>query len=529
MSPHRLIHIARRWAPILILGLILPAVAAFLFSSTQPPVYQASATLIPAQLRLAGDPDVTTVAMSRLVGMATNYSYTATSRELLASVGRQLKLPDTTDDLTRRVDAVVNTDTAVLTITARGGSALEATALTNAIANAIEDQSTTVQNDAALIADVETVRKRMLETEAEYQRLLALPPPRTLENTAALGDSLTLLRELTTVYDALNDSLNKTPSGLIVVDEAHPQFASMIGPRTAYYTLLAAAAGLLIAAGIASFLDYLDDTVKSPEDVDEVADLPTLGTVGATKARGRRREVYDLATLVDPQSGVAEAYRTLRTSVEFASIEAPLRTLLVTSSLPGEGKTIAAANLAVAFAQAGRRVILVDADLRKPGLHITFDVLNNYGLTTLLRNDGVGLDGVAQATKQVNLRILTTGPLPPNPAELLGAQRMRVVLDRLMAEADLVIFDGPPLEGVTDSAILSSYLDGTLFVIAAGRSRRAAVRLSVELLARAHANVLGAVLYSGPKDASSGKRDDSKFPIDTPVVATRAGERANPT
>ncbi len=525
MAPHRLIYIARRWAPILILGMILPAIAAFLFSSAQPPVYQASAVLIPAQLRLAGDPDITTVAGSRLVAMATNYSYTATSRELLSSIGRQLKLPDSTDDLTRRVDAVVNTDTAVLTITGRGGTAADATALTNAIAKAIEDRSTTVKNDESLVADVETVRQRLLETEADYHRLIALPPPRSLEDTAALGDSLSLLRELTNVYATLNDSLNKTPAGLIVVDEANPEFAVMIGPRTLYYTLLAAAAGLLIAAGIASLLDYLDDTVKSPEDVDEVADLPTLGTVGAMKTGRGRREVKDLATLVDPQSDVAEAYRTLRTSIEFASIEEPVQTLLVTSSLPGEGKTIAAANLAVAFAQNGRRVILVDADLRKPGLHKTFDVLNTHGLTTLLRSNAADLDGILQATQQVNLRILTTGPLPPNPVELLGATRMRAVRDRLTAESDLVIFDGPPLQGITDSIILSSYLDGTIFVIAAGRSRRDAVRFGVESLARAHARVLGAVLYTGSKDASSENRDDSKYP----VVAPRAGERANPT
>ncbi len=138
-----------------------------------------------------------------------------------------------------------------------------------------------------------------------------------------------------------------------------------------------------------------------------------------------RSEIYRLAALLYPRSGVAEAYRTLRTNIEFASVDAPIRTLLVTSSIPGEGKTITAANLAIVFAQAGRRVLLVDADLRKPGVHVVFDLPNAHGLTTLLRSDEVSLDAIAQATEQDNLRVLTTGPLPPNPAELLGSQRMR--------------------------------------------------------------------------------------------------------
>jgi non-specific protein-tyrosine kinase len=529
VAPQRLVGIARRWLPILVLGMVLPSLAAFLLSSTQPQVYQVSATLIPAQLRVAGDPDVSTVATSRLVGMSTNYSYTAKSPELLSTIGRQLSLPDAVDELTKRIDATVSVDTAVLTITARAGTASAAADLANAVAKAIEEQSTAVQNDEALVANLATIRERMLETETEYQRLLDLPPPRTPADTAALGNSLTLLRELTSVYDSLSGSLKKTPGGLVVVNAADPHFAIQIAPRTVYYAILAGVAGLLIAAAIASFLEYLDDRVKSPEDVEAAADMRTLGTIGSAKGRRGRPKAHGLATLVDPRSAVAEAYRTVRTSLEFAAIDAPIRTLLVTSSLPGEGKTVTAANLAVAFAQAGRRVLLVDADLRKPGVHQLFDADNAHGLTTLLRTDDVTLDGIAQGTKQANLRILTTGPLPPNPAELLGAQRMRTVLDRLRAGSDLVIFDGPPLQVVTDSAILSSFLDGTLFVIAAGRSRLGEVRRASELLARAHATVLGAVLIHGAGEASPRYPDDTRAPSETPAVAARAGERANPT
>jgi capsular exopolysaccharide synthesis family protein len=200
---------------------------------------------------------------------------------------------------------------------------------------------------------------------------------------------------------------------------------------------------------------------------------------------------------------VAEAYRTLRTNVEFSAVDRPIKTLLVTSAVPGEGKTVTAANLAVVFAQAGRRVLLVDADLRKPGVHIIFDLPNAHGLTTLLRDPSVSLDSIVQSTEQENLRILTTGPLPPNPAELAGSKRMRTVVDVLTGAEDLVIFDSPPLQAVTDAAILGSFLDATVFVIDAQRSRRRVIRSAREALAKAGANVLGAVLNRVPAGADS--------------------------
>ena len=155
----------------------------------------------------------------------------------------------------------------------------------------------------------------------------------------------------------------------------------------------------------------------------------------------------------------------LRSNLEFARVDRPIHTILVTSSLPGEGKTVTAANLAIAFALEGRRVLLVDADLRKPAVHTLFDVPNTQGLTTMLRSDSVSLESVAHTNEQERLKVLTSGPLPPNPAEMLGSQRMLTVLQRLQAGQDVLIIDSPPLRVVTDAAILSAFVDGTLLVI----------------------------------------------------------------
>jgi capsular exopolysaccharide synthesis family protein len=503
----RQIAIARAWLPLLVAGTLLAAAAAFLFTSTQPQVYQVSANLLPEQLLPAANPDYNDVSVSRLVGLTTNYAFIAKSNEFLSNVGQELDPKVAGVDLAKRVDVSVNTDTAGLKVTARGGSPEAAAALANAVALAIQTKSAVVTNDDSLVAEMATVRARLLQATSEYERLLALPLPRKTADELKLANSLALVHELTTVYDSLNASLAKARSGLVVVDPADPLAALKIAPLTLYYTLLAAVAGLLIAAGIASLMEYLDDRIKDPDAVQGVTNLGTLGAISQMKGDKGRSEIYRLATLLYPRSAVAEAYRTLRTNIEFAAVDRPLQTLLITSSTPGEGKTITAANLAVVFAQAGRRVLLVDADLRKPGVHLAFDLPNTHGLTTLLRGDEMSLDAIAHTTDQANLRLLTSGPLPPNPAELLASQRMRTVLQRLTAGGDLVIFDSAPLQAVTDSAILSSFLDGTVFVIDAAKSRRQTVRQGREALTKAGANVLGAVLNRIPSEVPSSYHD----------------------
>ena len=283
----------------------------------------------------------------------------------------------------------------------------------------------------------------------------------------------------------------KRPSSSAAPATPAPEAAS---PRVLLNTVLAAFVGLLLALGLAFVVEYLDDSLKNGDDVEAVAGLPTLGLVPKMRAAKGKSEIYRLATILYPRSRDAESYRTLRTNVEFAAVDAPVRTLLVTSAVPSEGKTTTAANLAVVFAQAGRRTLLLDADFRRPGAHRIFNLANGRGLSDLIRSDDASIADVAQATEQENLLVITTGPLPPNPAELLGSKRMLVVLERLIAASDLVIVDSPPLQAVTDAAILSSITDGTLFVIYAGRTRRGAVQGAREALAKAGARTLGVAL-----------------------------------
>ncbi|HID89784.1 MAG TPA: polysaccharide biosynthesis tyrosine autokinase [Anaerolineae bacterium] len=212
----------------------------------------------------------------------------------------------------------------------------------------------------------------------------------------------------------------------------------------------------------------------------------------------------DLITLTDPRSPAAEAYRTLRTNLTFAGLDKPIETLVVTSAAPGEGKSTTLANLAVTMAQGERRTILVDADLRRPSLHEIFGVSNSRGLTTMFVEQGALEEPPLVATEVDNLFLLPSGPTPPNPADLLGSRRMEEVINVLREQADLVLFDAPPVIAVTDAAVLGTKVDGVLLVVRAGHTRREHARRAKELLERVRVRVIGAVLTNAPVDITLG-------------------------
>jgi capsular exopolysaccharide synthesis family protein len=212
----------------------------------------------------------------------------------------------------------------------------------------------------------------------------------------------------------------------------------------------------------------------------------------------------NLITLTDPRSPAAEAYRTLRTNLYFSSLDRTLETLVVTSAAPGEGKSTTLSNLAVAMAQGDKKTILVDADLRRPSLHDFFEVSNTQGLTTMAVDDAALKDPPLLATGLENLWLLPSGPLPPNPAEILGSLRMEEIIAALKARADVVLFDAPPVVAVTDAAVLGTKVDGVLLVIRAGKTRREHAQRARELLERVKVRVVGAVLTNAPPDQSMG-------------------------
>lgn len=209
-----------------------------------------------------------------------------------------------------------------------------------------------------------------------------------------------------------------------------------------------------------------------------------------------------LVTISNPRSPVAEAYHSLRTNLEFSSPDKPLRSMVVTSAGSDEGKSTTLANLAVTMAQTSKKVILVDCDLRRPSLHQIFQVLNSSGLTDLVRDETLLANPPLQDTPVANLKLLTSGQLPPNPSELLGSRRMDEIIAALLARADMLLFDAPPIIAVTDAALLSAKVDGVLLIISAGKTKREHARKAHALLEKVNARLIGTVLNNVKLDSS---------------------------
>ena len=209
-----------------------------------------------------------------------------------------------------------------------------------------------------------------------------------------------------------------------------------------------------------------------------------------------------LITLQNPTSVVAEAYRTLRINIEFANVDNPIKTLLVTSAGPDDDKDITLANLAVSMSDGGQRVILVDADLRRPSLHTIFGFNNNQGFTDMFRDESAFNSPPLQTVAQTTLQVLSSGPLPQIPSQILHSAKMGKVLAHLQGLADMVLFNAPPLATVTDASLLASKVDGTLLVVRANTSKRDHVKEAKSRLEKVKANLIGAVLSNTQLDAS---------------------------
>ena len=238
-------------------------------------------------------------------------------------------------------------------------------------------------------------------------------------------------------------------------------------------------------------LEYLDDSIKSKRDLSEVLGLTPLGAISRIKGKDYPDKLIATNDLFAPES---EAFRIVRSNIQFAGVDQPIKTIMVTSPTPGEGKSVTVANLGMVMAQAGHRTIIVDADLRRPVQHKIFQIPTPGGLTDLLCSPESEPTSYLRKTNVENLQVITSGVLPPNPSELLGSQRMEQVLARLSQLADIVIFDSPPTLLVADAVVLSNRMDGVVIVIQAGATRFGAARQAIINLQQAEANILGGIL-----------------------------------
>jgi capsular exopolysaccharide synthesis family protein len=308
-------------------------------------------------------------------------------------------------------------------------------------------------------------------------------------------------------------------SNISIIDEAEiPR--KPVSPKKQLNFLLALVLGAIGGIGLCFVLEYLDNTVKGPEDVEKLAGLPSMGviphihlgennkkeksifTTGYSSDRKNTQsdryqssiERFELINHYHPKLSIAEDYRTIRTSILLSYPDHPPQSILVTSALPQEGKSATVANLAVAFSQLGERVLVVDADLRKPRLHQIFQVQRNEGISNYLTGN-LALRDVIQKTTIENIQVLPCGPIPPNPSELLNSKKMKHLISETKESFDFIFFDTPPVLAVIDPLIVSSLTDATMFIIKAGKTMRKPFLSAIDELTKANAKVLG-VLFN---------------------------------
>ena len=337
--------------------------------------------------------------------------------------------------------------------------------------------------EAALEAKLQEVKAEVLDIRGrsiEYTILM-----REVDTARSLYEGiLQQFRELAVAGDVDTNNVS-------IVDRAQLP-TTPDSPSLRNNLLLAFILGLMGAAGVIVVRESLDDTFKSPEDIEETLNLAVLGIAPLYVPEEEDRTAFD-EVQTSPTSAMAEAYRSLRTALQFTTEAGAPKSLLVTSSRPGEGKSTTSASIALNFAQLGCKVLLIDGDLRNPSQHKVFRIENSAGLSNYLAGSDEASD-LVKTTGVGGVSLMTTGPLPPNPAELLGGPRFATLLANAMEVYDVVIVDGPPVMGLADSPIIASIAHGTLLVIEAGKTRRGVVRDAVKRLEFARARIVGTLL-----------------------------------
>ena len=300
-----------------------------------------------------------------------------------------------------------------------------------------------------------------------------------------------------TIYDGLLQQFrqlgiasNVEANNVSIVDRAQLP-TTPDRPSLPLNLLVSLVLGLASAAAAIALIEILDDTFKTPEDLEEKLGISALGVTPLFHDADKKKTAL-AEVMGDPSSPLAEAYRSLRTAIQFSTSEGAPRSLLVTSSRPGEGKSTTAACLALNFGQLGMRVLLVDADMRNPSMHRQLGVENNSGLSNYLA--GADAAGLIKPCSMTGVVVMTTGPLPPNPAELLAGPRLATLLSTAAESFEIIIIDGPPVMGLADAPILGSVAEGTVLVIEGAKTRRAVVRDALKRLHFARARVVGALL-----------------------------------
>ncbi|NLT41124.1 MAG: polysaccharide biosynthesis tyrosine autokinase [Anaerolineae bacterium] len=496
----------------LVLTLLVGAAIALWFTLAQLPRYRAEATLSIISGNPTADPQVAVGLADALAPTLVAYMETQT---FAAEVIVRSELSMSPTDLLRSVTVWHVPGTHLLRVQATSNYPQQAERVANGVAQTVIDltadqlQETigvqaTSPELASLTARAQDELNYYLDLAEELRVRLAeyrSQPPSSDRDEGIARLSAQLLDVQDTVGDLRGVLLQSgaapgiiAPYAIALLDPAVVPVAPL--PRPFGKNLaIGLAASLLVGLALALIPESLDYTVATPEELEDVLGVTVLGAVARIGGRDTQDDpIEQLVARNYPRSPIAEAFRTLRTNIRFARPDMRRGCLLVTSAQPGEGKSLVSSNLAVAIAQEGRTAIIIDADLRRPTLHRFFGLPNRLGFTSLVMDETLTVDDALHDTDVPGLQVITSGPLPPNPLDMLASQRAQDLLAILRDRCDMLLLDSPPVLSVTDAMLLASHADAALLVTAARSTRRDLVLKAFETLKRSNIDIIGTVL-----------------------------------
>lgn len=477
------------WAWLIILAVIVAGASAYFISRLVAPVYQAKTTVLVDMAPSNKTIDYSSLQLSSQ--LTQTYSQMMTKSPVLEEVANRLGLVEVNP---KAILARPVANTQLITIFAESTNPQLAADIANTLVTVFADQVQTLQTTR--FADSEqSLQDQMADIEAKIKLVneqLAVtsdPTEKDRLDTMVANYSQTYAGLLQS-YEQVRLAEAQTRSSIVQIEPAAIPLEP-VRPRVVLNVIVAALVCAVLVGGLIIGIDLLNDTVKTPEEISNKLGVPVLGVI-SHHSRGEDVPI----TEAQPLSPVSEAFRTLRTNVKYAgaSMEKPLRSILVTSAQPGEGKTEVLVNLGIVLAQNRMRVLMMDADLRRPSLHRRLGLDNLIGLSQIFVHPELGMSYSLQPTRITGLTAITSGDTPPNPSELLGSQLMGSILEELKNSYDILLIDTPPALAVTDAAVLLPYVEGVLLVIKPGVSSMAPLKRMIGQFYQLNAHVLGAVL-----------------------------------
>lgn len=506
------LRVVRRFKWTIVVVTVLAVAAALGLSFLEEPVYRTQSKLLlaPSLAEQILAPEVGRESERTLANEIQIMSSPKVRKEVAQQLGRP---PDVA------IQSIPDTD--VIVIGAESTDAQEAAETANAYADVyIEVRRTLVieenlQAQQQIQGEIAKLDGRIAEIDAS---LGASPPAVVGEGeNAPVDPRLTERSRLVSRRSGYAESADRLQTGAGFAEQGGATLLAEAGVPTSPVNqtpirngIAGLAVGLMLGVALAFLREYLDDSVKTKEDLERVAGVTVVGLIPALP-EWKDRKSTPLVALAQPRSQAAEAYRTLRTSVEFLALEHPIGSLQITSAMATEGKTTTLANLATTFARAGQRVIILCCDLRRPRVHEFFGLTNTVGFTSVLLGDSPLPDAIQTVPGDLPIGLVASGPLPPNPAELLSSRRAADVVEGLEDRCDLLLVDSPPVVPVTDALVVAGLVDAVLLVADSGGTTKRTLSRATELLRQVDAPIAGAVLNGIRRGSEYGYEDDGAY------------------